>query len=272
MLYGLDDIRQRRIFIQDDDGDDDHKRREHKRLDALIAYCEAPQCRRRALLSYFDEEVRACGNCDNCLDPPKMIDGTSEARMLFSVIRDTGQMFGAAHIIDVLRGAKTQKIMDRRHDRLEGHGAGAENPKEYWQAFNRQTVAGNYLTINIQKYGALQITRRGQSVAMGEEEFAFREIDLSKSKPARKARKRKSEKLPVAEGDQDLLAALKALRLDLAREKNVPAYVVFPDATLMEMARERPASLDEMADINGVGPRKLEGFGRLFLDAIAAQN
>ncbi len=272
LLFGLADMALRRRFIEQDGEDEAHKLREHKRLDALLAYCEAASCRRTALLAYFDEEIRACGNCDNCLDPPKMVDGTSDVQMLLSVIKDTGQMFGGAHIVDVLRGASTQKILDRGHDRLHGYGAGAQHPKEYWQAFIRQAIAGNYLTINIQKYGALQITRRGQSVAMGEEEFAFREIDLSKSKPARKARKRKSEKLPVAEGDQDLLAALKALRLDLAREKNVPAYVVFPDATLMEMARERPASLDEMADINGVGPRKLEGFGRLFLDAIAAQN
>jgi ATP-dependent DNA helicase RecQ len=269
LLFGLADMALRRRFIEEDGEDQAHKMREHKRLDALLAYCEAAKCRRTALLAYFDEEMSACGNCDNCLNPPTMVDGTRDAQMLLSVIRDTGQMFGAAHIIDVLRGASTQKILDRRHDRLEGYGAGAEHPKEYWQAFIRQAVAGNYLTINIQKYGALQITRLGASVATGEDTFSLREIDISK--PTRKAKKRKAEKLPVAEGDQDLLAALKSLRLELAREKNVPAYVVFPDATLMEMARERPATLDEMADINGVGPRKLEGFGKMFLDEIAAQ-
>ena len=271
LLYGLADMAQRRRFIEQDGEDEAHKMREHKRLDALLAYCEAASCRRTALLAYFDEETNACGNCDNCLDPPKMMDGTRDAQILLSAIRDTGQMFGAAHIIDVLRGAETQKILDRGHDRLQSYGAGAQHPKVYWQSFIRQAVAGNFLTINIQKYGALQITRRGQSIAMGEQDFAFREIDISNSKPAGKARKRRTGKIPVAEEDQDLLAALKALRLDLAREKNVPAYVVFPDATLMEMARERPASLNEMAEINGVGPRKLEGFGRLFLDAIAAQ-
>jgi ATP-dependent DNA helicase RecQ len=270
LLYGLSDMALRRRFIEEDGEDDAHKMREHKRLDALLAYCEAATCRRTALLSYFDEEMAACGNCDNCLDPPKMIDGTHEAQKLLSVIKDTGQMFGGAHIVDVLRGAKTQKILDRGHDRLNGYGAGAEQPKEYWQAFIRQAVAGNYITINIQKYGALQITRLGARVASGEEDFSFREIILAK--PARKARKPKAGALPVAEGDKDLIAALKALRLELAREKNVPAYVVFPDATLMEMARERPVTLDEMAEINGVGPRKLEGFGEIFLEAIAAQD
>ncbi len=269
LLYGLDDLRLRRQFIEQDGEDEAHKLREHKRLDALLAYCDASACRRTALLSYFDEETSACGNCDNCLDPPTMVDGTREARALFTAIKDTGQMFGGAHVIDVLRGAGTQKISDRGHDRLPAYGAGEEHGKEYWRAFIRQAVAGNYLTINIQKYGALQIARSGHAVLAGEEEFALREIDISK--PARKARKRKADTLPVAEGDQDLLAALKKLRLELAREKNVPAYVVFPDATLIEMARERPATLEQMAAINGVGPRKLEAFGETFLEAVAAR-
>jgi ATP-dependent DNA helicase RecQ len=270
LLYGLADMRLRRQFIEQDGEDEAHKLREHKRLDALLAYCDAAKCRRTALLSYFDEEVRACGNCDNCIDPPKMVDGTRKAAMLLAAIKDTGQMFGGAHIIDVLRGAGTQKILERGHDRLPAYGAGAEQGKEYWQAFIRQAVAGNYLTINIQKYGALQIAHRGRAVAAGEEDFALREIDTRK--PARAAKARKAEKLPVAEGDQDLLAALKKLRLELARTRKVPAYVVFSDATLIEMARERPATLEQMAGINGVGPRKLEDFGETFLEAIAAQS
>lgn len=269
LLFGLADMALRRRFIEQDGEDEAHKMREHKRLDALLAYCEAATCRRIALLSYFDEQAGACGNCDNCLDPPTMIDGTREAAMLLSVIKDTGQMFGGAHIIDVLRGAKTRKILDRRHDKLAGYGAGADQPKDYWQAFIRQAVAGNYITINIAKYGALQITPLGAQVAAGEEGFWRREIALAR--PAGRQKKPRAEKIPVAEGDQDLLAALKSLRLELAREKNVPAYVVFPDATLMEMARQRPATLDEMAGINGVGPRKLEGFGKIFLNAIASQ-
>ncbi|MHA1545759.1 MAG: RecQ family ATP-dependent DNA helicase, partial [Alphaproteobacteria bacterium] len=149
LLYGLDDMRLRRQFIEQDGDDEAHKLREHKRLDALLAYCDAPGCRRTALLAYFDEEAGACGNCDNCLDPPVMIDGTREAQMLFAAIKDTGQMFGGAHIIDVLRGGNTAKITERGHDRLPAYGTGATQPKPYWQAFIRQAVAGNYLTINI---------------------------------------------------------------------------------------------------------------------------
>ena len=270
LLYGLDDMRLRRGFIEEDGEDEAHKLREHKRLDALLAFCDAAGCRRTALLAYFDEDMRACGNCDNCLDPPKMVDGTRQAQMLFAAIKDTGQMFGGAHIIDVLRGAGTQKISARGHDRLSAYGAGAEYAKDYWQAFIRQAVAGNYLTINIQKYGALQIAPRGIAVMAGEEEFTLREIDTSK--PAKTVKVRKAEKRPVAEGDRDLLAALKALRLELARARNAPAFVVFSDATLIEMAAERPATLDQMATINGVGPRKLADFGETFLQAIAAQN
>jgi ATP-dependent DNA helicase RecQ len=270
LLFGLDDMRMRRRFIEEDGEDEAHKLREHKRLDALLAYCDAAGCRRTALLAYFDEEVRQCGNCDNCLDPPKMVDGTRQAQMLFSAIQDTGQMFGGAHIIDVLRGAGTQKITARGHERLSAYGAGAEHKKDYWQAFIRQAVAGNYLTINIQKYGALQIAPRGTAVAAGDEDFTLREIDTSK--PAKTTKARKADKRPVAEGDRDLLAALKALRLELARARKVPAFVVFPDTTLIELAAERPATLDQMAAINGVGPRKLADFGETFLAAIAAQS
>lgn len=270
LLYGLADMRMRRQFVEQDGEDDDHKRREHKRLDALLAYCDAAVCRRTALLSYFDESSDACGNCDNCLEPPQMVDATRDAQMLLSAIQDTGQVFGGAHIIDVLRGANNQRILDRGHDKLRVYGKGAAHSKEYWQAFIRQAVASNFLIINIQSYGALQITDDGHAVAVGEATFSLREIDISKT-AGKTTKANKTKTIPVAEGDEDLLAALKKLRLELARKKKVPAYVVFPDATLMEMARERPANLNQMADINGVGPRKLENFGELFLDAIASQ-
>ncbi len=268
LLYGLADMALRRRFIEQDGEGDAHKLREHKRLDALLAYCEAAECRRTALLAYFDEDTKACGNCDNCLDPPKLVDGTRQALMLFSAIKETGQMFGGAHIIDILRGAGTRKIIDRGHDRLAAYNAGADYSKDYWQAFIRQAVAGTYLTINIQKYGALQISRRGLAVASGEAEFQLREIVARKKTKAAKARKPAAPEM--ADGDQDLLAALKELRLEFAKSRNVPAYVVFHDATLMEMATAKPTSHDQMAAINGIGPRKLEDFGAAFLDKIAA--
>ncbi len=270
MLYDLSDIRMRRQFIEQDGEDDVHKLREHKRLDALLAYTEASGCRRQALLTYFDEPASACGNCDNCLSPPELEDGTADARLLFSAIRQTGQMFGGAHLIDILRGAATQKIADRGHDALDCHGAGAAHSKEYWNAFIRQAVAGAYLTINIQKYGALQLTRRAEQIVKGDGEFALRRIAALKPARARKQAAGKPATPEVADADRDLLASLKALRLSIAQERKVPAFVILHDSTLNEIARTRPTTLDQMASISGIGPRKLEQFGQAFLDVVTA--
>ncbi|WP_420418129.1 DNA helicase RecQ [Pacificispira sp.] len=268
MLFGLDDIRMRRQFIDQDGENSEHKLREHKRLDALLAYCEATRCRRAALLSYFGEDGEACGNCDTCLDPPILIDGTREAQMLLSAIARTGQAFGAAHIIDILRGAKSAKIEERGHDSLPTFGIGADHDKPFWQAFIRQAVAGGYLSINIEGYGGLVLTRTGEAVLKGEESFTYREIPKS-TKPARPERRSKVE-MDTSDIDGDLLASLKALRRDLAAERNVPAYIVFGDATLIDMCRMRPETLDQMSLVNGVGPKKLQDFGPAFLRALAA--
>ncbi len=266
MLYGLDDMRMRRQFIDQDGQDEDHRRREHKRLDALLAYCEATQCRRSSLLAYFGDESGPCGNCDVCLDPPVVIDGTREAQMLLSAILRTGESFGTAHIIDILRGAKTAKIEERGHDSLPTYGTGADHPKPYWQAFIRQAVAGGYLSINIEGFGGLTLTKKGQAVLRGEEVFYYREIPKSTrgDRPARAAR----DTVSMEGVDGDLLAALKALRRDLAKDRNVPAYVIFADATLHDMCRLRPETLDQMAMVSGVGPKKLADFGTLFLRRI----
>ncbi len=261
LLYGFDDLRMRRMFIEEDGEDEEHKRREHRRLDALIAYCESAECRRIALLGYFDEATGPCGNCDNCLNPPMLVDATRQAQMLLSAIHRTGQAFGAGHIIDVLLGAETDKVRQRGHDRLPTYGVGKSFPKQYWQSLIRQAVAGGQIAINIAKYGGLQITERGRAILKGEAPFALREPG-SKSMPASRRAARAAEK---SAGDPELLAKLKELRLTLARAQRVPAYVIFPDATLIEMARIRPASLEQMAEISGVGPRKLEQFGAAFL-------
>ncbi len=264
MLYGLDDMRMRRQFIEQDGEDQDHKLREHKRLDSLLAYCEASQCRRATLLAYFDETIEPCGNCDNCLNPPVVVDGTPQAQMLFDAIERTGEFFGAVHIIDVLRGADTAKIKERGHETLPCYGAGKDRTKIYWQAFIRQALAGRALSINIQKYGCLEITPMGRAIARGEEPFLYREIrEREKTKRSKSSRKAHAA---IAPENEDLLAKLKALRLSLSKERGVPAYVIFGDASLIEMATKQPTTLAEMSEINGVGPRKLESFGEMFLD------
>lgn len=263
MLYSLKDIQMRRRFIAED-GDEDHQRREHKRLDALLAYCEATACRRRLLLSYFGEASRPCGHCDLCDDPPVLADGTAPARLLFSAMVDTGGRFGAAHLIDVLRGADTAKIRANRHDGLACHGAGADKPTAWWRAFIRQAVAGGHAAIDIEAYGALKLTAAGRAVLDGNAPFAHRAIRLGAERPKR-ARMRAAPAPDLDAADAALLGRLKALRRELAAAQSVPAYVVFPDATLIDMIRLKPRDRADMARVSGVGPAKLERFADAFL-------
>jgi ATP-dependent DNA helicase RecQ len=266
MLYAMGDARMRRQFIEDDGEDDRHKRQEHKRLDALLAYCEATKCRRLTLLAYFGEhDGEACGNCDICLNPPVLIDGTREAQMLFSAIMRTGQVFGVGHVTDVLRGGETEKVLARGHDQLPTFGVGKDRPKAFWQGLVRQMLAGGYLELDIAGYGGLKLTAAAEAVINGKASVEIREIVASK----RETRRTKTAiAAAAADVDHDLLAALKVLRRDLAAERNVPAYVVFSDATLIDMCHIQPRTLDEMASVNGVGPKKLKDFGELFLKAL----
>ena len=272
MLYGLGDIRQRRIFIEEDatrDGDG-HKRREHKRLDALIAYCEAPQCRRRALLSYFGEESGPCGNCDICLDPPTMEDGAVHAQNALGAIEQTGQRFGAVHVIDVLLGADTEKIRRLGHHRLPAHGLGRGETKDTWRSILRQLVAAGYLRLDIAGHGGLNLTRDGRSLLEDGGAFRFRrDPTRSKSAAPRAAPKWAAPpKADLSEADENLFAALKELRLDFAQARGVPAYVIFSDRTLADMAANKPADEAEFAQVFGVGEAKLRDFAQPFLSLI----
>ena len=314
MLYGLDDLHQRRQFIEEDGGDADHVRREHKRLDALIAYCEAPDCRRRTLLAYFGEAMAAgtggegvdggageeggtggasgvgresgegvsggersagpegCGNCDVCLDPPKVEDGTELGQKALSAVYRTGQRFGAAHVIDVLRGADTEKIRRMGHDALPTYGVGADLDRNAWRAILRQLVAAGFLRIDIAGFGGLKITETGRALLRGAATFAYRPDALRAAKPAAARRAAASAaELPAFDpADADLLAALKALRLRLAQERGVPAYVIFQDRSLMEMAHYKPMDEAAFADIFGVGKARLRDFAASFLAVIRA--
>ncbi len=273
MLYGLDDIRMRRVFIEQEEAGDERKRREHQRLDALVGYCESPACRRRALLEYFGEQSGACGNCDVCIDPVDMVDGTTEGQQALSAVLRTGQRYGAAHIIDVLRGTETEKVMKAGHDRLPTFGAGAEHKVQEWRSLIRQLVAAGFLRIDIQGYGGLGITPKGQELLRGEESFRYRQDAMRRTTKAerRKAGKAEREAAPDLSIDElVLLDSLKALRLRLAKQRGVPAYVVFPDRSLLDMARRAPRNEDEFAEINGVGAAKLRDFAEPFLEAIAS--
>ena len=268
MLYGLDDIRMRRMFIDQENSADDHKHREHKRLDALIAYSEAPSCRRQMLLDYFGEAAAPCGNCDICTDPPELIDGTTLGEMILSVVRDTGQRFGQAHLIDILRGADTEKVRSFGHDRLRCHGAGKDRDKNAWRSLIHQMVAAGFLKLDIKGYGGLSITTKGVGLARGKIAFQFRNDVINRSKPIPAKCKPLLAAPNLSDDDAELFNALKVHRLELAKAGGVPAYAVFPDKTLAEIARLRPSTRDAFARIHGVGKAKLQKFSKSFLAEI----
>ena len=272
MLYGLADIRMRRQFIEEEDAGDERRRREHKRLDALLGYCEAPGCRRVTLLEYFGERIEPCGNCDVCLDPAERVDGTDDAQKVLSAVYRTGERFGAAHVIDVLRGTVTEKIERARHDRLPAFGMGADRGKNEWRSLIRQLVAAGFLRLDIGGFGGISMTGKGRGLLQGESVFLYR-LDTVRARtpePARRGgRKRKEpETGPPVGVEAALLDVLKTLRLRLARERGVPAYIVFSDRTLMDMARRQPRTEEEFAEVNGVGAAKRKTFAEPFLAAI----
>ncbi len=276
MLYGLADIRMRRQFIEKEDAGDERRRREHKRLDALLGYCESPACRRVALLEYFGERPSPCGNCDGCLTPAERADGSAEARLILRVTQQTGELFGAAHLIDVLRGKDSEKIKRFRHDRIDSFAAGAERTAHEWRSLIRQMVAAGLLQIDIAGYGGIKITGKGREFTRGEGEFLYRKDAVTQGRP--KAERRQAHKQEplladhaLTQQQEALLARLKALRLDLAQERGVPAYVIFPDRSLIEMAHSQPRTEAEFAEISGVGAVKLERFAERFLATINAE-
>ena len=269
MLYGLDDIRMRRTFIEQEDSGQDRKRREHKRLDALLAYCEAPECRRRMLLHYFGETIEPCGRCDLCLNPVETVDATEDGRKALSAVYRTGQRWGAAHIANVLLGKHTDKTASAGHDRLPTFGIGADRSQQEWSAMIRQLVASGFLAIDIKGYGGLGLTEKGRALLKGEAEFRFRPDTVRK--PGRQShRKERVEAGSLAPEGLELLQALKGLRLRLAQQRAVPAFVIFSDKTLIDMAARRPADKEAFGQVFGVGQAKLDAFADIFLEAIAA--
>ncbi len=276
MLYGLGDIRLRRMFIEDEGGDDDRRRQEHKRLDALLAYCEAPTCRRQTLLAYFGEERQPCGHCDLCLDAPEAVDGTDLARLALNTIHDTGQRFGAVHVVDILIGAKNEKVRKFGHDRLDGHGAGKRLGKAAWHSILRQLLAGGHLHLDLEGFGGLAIGARGWEIIEGKERFQYRPDAAPLPKGTGKHRNRTvaavEGEVDLSGRDQELLTDLKSLRSQISRLRGIPAYIVFNDRSLADMARRRPATEAEFAAVHGVGQAKLKKFADEFLALIAEHN
>ncbi|MGL4592870.1 MAG: DNA helicase RecQ [Aestuariivirga sp.] len=264
MVFGLQDIQMRRRFIDQEDGGDERRRREHRRLDALVAYCEAPECRRQSLLAYFGEESGPCGNCDVCLSPADLVDGTVEARQAFEAVRITGERFGAGHIADLLAGKANEKAVALRHVDHAVFGIGKDRPRTEWQSLIRQLVGGGFLAIDVAGYGGLSLTPKARALMAGDGQFRYRRERVRGTKKVERQRR-----IAVAVADEgvseELLQRLKALRARLARQGQVPAYVVFSDRSLIDMARRVPLTRWDFGEVHGVGEAKLERFGEVFL-------
>ncbi|SHI70141.1 ATP-dependent DNA helicase RecQ [Palleronia salina] len=260
-LYGPDDIRLRRIQIDEGLAPPERKDADHGRLNALLGLAEALGCRRVQLLSYFGEEAAPCGNCDLCDRPPETFDGTEAVRMALSAILRTEEYFGAGHLIDILTGTMTDKIRQRGHDSLPTFGVGKAHGKKHWQGIFRQMMGHDLVRPDAERHGALRMTHAARPILRGEAS-----IDLRRD--ALQARDRPAVKTLVDDEDAPLLSALKAQRRALAEAQSVPAYVIFPDRTLIEMAERKPQTMDDMAGISGIGAVKLERYGATFLKVI----
>ncbi len=261
-LFGPDDIRLRRSQIDEGLAPPERRMADHARLNALLGLAEALKCRRQTLLGYFGEQAEPCGKCDLCDNPPEVFDGTTPVRMALSAILRTEEWFGAGHLIDILLANETDKIRARRHDNLSTYGIGKDWSRPQWQAIFRQMMGHDLVRPDPERHGALRMTETAKPILKGE---AL--IDLRKD-TIRKATRRPAVKAMVSEEDAPLLSALKAKRRALAEAARVPAYVIFPDRTLIEMAETRPANLDDMARISGIGSKKLERYGSTFLEVL----
>ncbi len=261
-LYGPDDIRLRRSQIDEGLAPPDRKAADHARLNALLGLAEAMKCRRQVLLGYFGETAAPCGNCDLCDRPADLFDATEAVRKALSAILRTGEWFGAGHLIDILTGSATEKVRERGHDKLPTFAVGRDLTKAAWGAVFRQMMGRDLVRPDTERHGALRMTDAARPILRGEESITLRRDTISSAQP------RVAVRALVADEDAPLLSALKAKRRALAEAAGVPAYVIFPDRTLIEMAEKRPADLDGMAGITGVGAKKLESYGAAFLEVI----
>ncbi|MXQ09347.1 DNA helicase RecQ [Alphaproteobacteria bacterium GH1-50] len=262
-LYGADDIRFRRMQIDEGLAPPERRMADHGRLNALLGLAEALDCRRAALLSYFGEDEVTCGSCDLCQSPPATFDGTEAVQKALSAILRTGESFGAGHLTDILVGADTEKVRARGHDGLPTFGVGRDIDRRRWGGIFRQMMGRDLIRPDPERHGALRMTEAARPLLKGEATIRLRldTIESGSRRPAARAL--------VSDEDAPLLAALKARRRALAEAARVPAYVIFNDRTLIEMAEVRPTTLDQMAGIGGVGAKKLERYGAAFLEVIA---
>ena len=271
MAYGLQDMIMLRQMVSGSEADEARKRIEIRKLDAMLGYCELATCRRRSLLAYFGETpAERCGNCDNCLQPPESWDATEAAQQALSCVYRTGQRFGVGYVVDVLRGKDDERIRRFGHDRIPTFGVGADIDAGQWRSLVRQLVARDLLSVDVDGYGSLRLTPAARPVLRGEAVVELRRDARAPAarRGAREARDR--VRAVLRPENQALFDALRARRRELAESQGVPPYVIFHDASLVEMAERQPRSLAAFAEIPGVGAAKLERYGATFIDVIQA--
>jgi len=280
MVYGLQDVvNQRRMIDTSEAASEEFKQVMRSKLDALLTLAEDTRCRRVSLLGYFGEESQPCGNCDNCLQPPAVWDATEAARKMLSCIyrvqQASGISFGAGHIMDILRGKMTDKMAQYGHDKLSTFGIGADLAEAQWRGVLRQLIARNMVRVDAEAFSTLQLLPDARQVLKGEVSVVLREQAAGAKAGGRGKRVTKTSVKGLAEaalnaGALERLARLKAWRAEVAREHNLPAFVIFHDATLRAIAERAPQSLDDLDGISGIGVKKREAYGAEVLRVCAA--
>lgn len=271
MLFGMDDAAMQRNWIETSDADQLQKRIEYQKLNALLGLCEAAICRRQILLEYFSDKSEPCGNCDVCHNAPEVFDGTVAAQKAISAAYRTGQRFGVGYLVDVLMGKEDDRIISFGHDKQSTFGVGQEFNKPEWQNIFRQLVSQGFLEVNVAEYNTIRISDRGASFLRDKDAKIVMRKATEKSKAARTRAKSKAVGVSLeieSDADQELFEQLKNVRQMIAKKQNVPAYVIFHNKTLAEMAKAKPQNFDEMLEVGGIGESKLKRYGQPFLDVI----
>jgi ATP-dependent DNA helicase RecQ len=265
MAYGLQDVLMLNQIMANSEGDERHKRIERHKLDAMLGLCEITSCRRQMLLDYFGETMpEPCGYCDNCVEPADTWDGSEAARMALSSAYRSGQRYGVGHLVDILLGRDNEKIRSAGHQHISTYGIGKHLSEQEWRSVFRQLIARGLAEIDLDGYGSLRLSETCRALLRGEESLALRK-DATRTSvlPSRSG-----EKAVIADADKPLWEALRALRKKLAESHGVPPYVIFPDSTLVDMLRQRPANLQDMALVSGIGSHKLKRYGADFLQVL----
>ncbi|MBX9931828.1 MAG: DNA helicase RecQ [Methylobacterium sp.] len=271
-LYGLDDMSLKRRQIDEKDVPDERRRVERRKLEAMIALCEGALCRRQSLLAYFDEASEPCGRCDLCRGGVSLVDGTVNAQKLLSAIVRTGQRFGAAYVCDVVHGKESEPIRRNGHTALKTFGVGADKPVPAWRTMLRQLFAAGAVAENGDGFGGLSVTQKGEAILFGRESVQFRpdpEPSPAQARERRRGPAREDAALDLDPATEELFQHLRGLRATIARTEGIAAFMVFPDRTLIEMARTKPVDLYALRTVHGVGERKRDAYGERFVEAIA---